>query len=235
MKRTCVLTGATGVLGTAFIKRFQAHYEIAAVHHSRALSCATQQQRFIDPLHPSAMLQENEHQVFSMRADLSSADSIDSLCTAVLTRFKTVDLLVNAAAHRRWRCLLAFDGLTEADLAMNVNVLAPLRLAVAFAQRSWRVCPEENARLRRNVVNISSTSGLYVYPDLGQAIYGTSKAALNYATYHLASEFWDIGIRVNAVAPNSFPSLISTERVLDQIAAFDASEQTGQLSVLDCV
>jgi len=232
VKRICVLTGASGMLGSAFIERYRAQFEIAAIHHHHELSCASQNQRFVDPLEPSAALKKNEHPVFAIRADLSTEQSTEFVCSTVLERFHGVDLLVNAAAYRHWNQLLAPYALADAEQTMNINVLAPIRLAVGFARLYWCFHPKENVKFRRNVINVSSTAGLYVYPDLGQALYATSKAALNQATYHLASELWDIGIRVNVVAPNSFPDIVPVESVLDQIAAFDNSEETGRISVL---
>src|SRR4029078_9679133 len=49
------------------------------------------------------------------------------------------------------------------------------------------------------VVNISSSSGSMVRP--GQSVYGMSKAALEYLTKSLASEWAEDGIRVNCIAP----------------------------------
>lgn len=57
-------------------------------------------------------------------------------------------------------------------------------------------------RSNRNVVNLSSTAGLFVYPDLGQSVYAASKAALNHLTYHLASDF--CGFCVGALPPPLF-------------------------------
>jgi NAD(P)-dependent dehydrogenase (short-subunit alcohol dehydrogenase family) len=74
---------------------------------------------------------------------------------------------------------------------------------------------------------------MYVYPDQGQAVYSATKAALNFVTYHLASELWHIGIRVNAIAPNTFPGLVPTDRVVKEIMAFDASEETGRIVTLE--
>jgi NAD(P)-dependent dehydrogenase (short-subunit alcohol dehydrogenase family) len=68
-----------------------------------------------------------------------------------------------------------------------------------------------------------------MYPDLGQSLYGTSKAALNHLTYHLANEFWDLGVRVNSIAPDTFPGRIPTEEVLEAILVLDTSNQTGQV------
>ena len=233
MKRVCVLTGASGALGTAFIKRFSAQYDFVAIHNRHDLAFATQNQSFIDPLAPSTPLRQNEHPVFAIRSDLANEEAIHDLCVETLERFHRVDVLINAAVHRRYCHLLHPTSLSDADLAFRVNALAPLRLALGFARLFWKDDPSENIQQRRNIVNVSSTAGVYVYPDAGQTIYGACKAALNHATYHLASELWDIGIRVNAVAPNTFPGLVATERVLDKIAALDNSDDTGRLVVID--
>ena len=81
----------------------------------------------------------------------------------------------------------------------------------------------------RNVVNISSTAGHFVYEDLGQGLYATSKAALDHLTYHLASEFWDLGIRVNAVAPDTFPGRDATGESSTRSWRSTSSADTGQV------
>jgi NAD(P)-dependent dehydrogenase (short-subunit alcohol dehydrogenase family) len=91
----------------------------------------------------------------------------------------------------------------------------------------------ENLARNRNVINISSTAGVYVYPDLGQSVYAATKAALNQLSYHLAAEFWDIGVRVNAIAPDSFPSRVQTGVVLDAIRRTDQGDRTGKVVIVD--
>lgn len=232
-KRVCLLTGASGLLGTAFIARYADRFTIAAVHHRELLDCASQDQVFVDPLSPGSRLAENDHAVHSIRADLAKAKEIDRTLDEVTARFGQVDLLVNAAALRSFSTLLRSGALDAAEEMWRVNVDAPLRLCVGLATRLWRRDPAENERLNRNVVNVSSTAGLFVYPDRGQALYGTTKAALNHLTYHLASELWDLGVRINAVAPNTFPDIVPTERVLEAIVSLDASAQTGQVLRLE--
>lgn len=229
LSRVCLLTGASGLLGTAFIEAFAGRYEIAAVHHDHAVDFATQDQRFVDPLKPSGDVALNRRAVHAIRADLSDPAGIGSIVTDALDRFGRIDVLVNAAAVRAWSHVLAHDALERADEAFRVNVLAPLRLCAALAHAFWCSDLDGNLCANRNVVNVSSTAGLFVYPDLGQALYSTSKAALNQLTYHLASDLWDIGVRVNAVAPDTFPGRVPTDDVLDAIAALDASDQTGQI------
>jgi NAD(P)-dependent dehydrogenase (short-subunit alcohol dehydrogenase family) len=233
MTRVCVLTGASGVLGKAFIERYATRYSIVAVYNRHDLSLTTLGQSYVDPLAPSAPAERTQYPIFTIQADLSRAEAINGLCTHIIEQHQRVDLLINGAAHRHWCNLLRPDSLSDLELTFRVNVMAPLQLTVALARSFWQFHPEENVRERRNVVNVSSTAGVYAYPDLGQTCYAASKAALNHATYHLASELWDVGVRVNAVAPNSFPGIIATERVIDQIVAFDESDDTGRVAVID--
>jgi NAD(P)-dependent dehydrogenase (short-subunit alcohol dehydrogenase family) len=204
-------------------------YAIAAVHHRNGVQYATQDQRFVDPLEPERDVPANRTAVHSVRADLSQPREVDRVVAEVVDRFGPVDLLVNAAARRSFGHVLGAGCLDPADTVMSVNVLAPLRLCVALARACWQADPEANLAGNRNIVNVSSTAGLYVYPDLGQALYATSKAALNHLTYHLASDLWDIGIRVNAVAPDTFPGRVPIGDVVEAILALDASDRTGQV------
>ena len=233
-KRVCLLTGASGRLGTAFCRRNASRYDIVAVYHSRFPQLVSQTSSLADPLAPEAELGENEHPVFTVQADLTCDDDVARLVEVALARFGRIDLLVNCAAcSTRERALdqQLFPASLERHLA--TNVLAPARLALAVARAYWQNRPEENRTCNRNVVNVSSTAGLYVYPDLGQAAYGTSKAALNFLTTHLASEFRLLNVRVNATAPNTFPQLVPTRRVLDSIARLDQGQMTGEILLLD--
>jgi NAD(P)-dependent dehydrogenase (short-subunit alcohol dehydrogenase family) len=227
--RVCLLTGASGAFGTAFVERYADRYQIVAVHHRTPIRYATQEQAFIDPLAPSTRITENDQAVHGVRADLSEQSEIDRVVEEALEGFGRVDLLVNAAVHRRWSSILAPAAAADAGRVIDINLLAPLRLAVRLARDFWGRDPADNVSANRNIVNISSTAGLFVYPDLGQALYATSKAALNHLTYHLASELWDLGVRVNALAPDTFPGRIPIEDVLDAVLELDMSDATGEV------
>lgn len=226
--RVCLLTGAGGPLGAALLHDFADRYQFVVIEHESPLYCATQDQQFVDPLDPSAE-PVGPPPVHAIRADLTRPAEVTKAVRETLDTFGGIDLLVNGAACRDWAPLLADGALDRAEETFAVNVLAPLRLALEAARLGWRDTTPENLERNRNVVNVSSTAGLFAYPDLGQGIYGTSKAALNHLTYHLASEFWDIGVRVNAIAPDTFPGRVSVRRVLDAIADLDSSDQTGQI------
>lgn len=226
--RVCVLTGASGYLGRQFIKKYAHKYNIVAVYNRNPLPAP---QEFVDPLFPADTFSEST--ITGVQANLTKKSEINTLVETVIGKFGKVDLLINAACHRNWSDLLKPKALDYAEWSFSVNVLAPLRLATAFSHAFWMDRHEENITENRNIINLSSTAGSFVYPDSGQTIYSASKAALNYASYHMANEFWHIGIRVNSIAPNTFPHIVPVYKVLDAITTFDNSTDTGQLAIID--
>jgi NAD(P)-dependent dehydrogenase (short-subunit alcohol dehydrogenase family) len=72
-----------------------------------------------------------------------------------------------------------------------------------------------------------------VFAGSGQAVYAASKAAQNQVTRHLAAEFGVFGVRVNGLAPNSFPGVVDTERVARAIVRLDGEQVTGRILAVD--
>jgi len=231
-KRVCLLTGASGTLGTAFCRAHADQYEIAAVYRRRAPTVPTQRQRHVDPLAPDSAVEQ--HPVFAIQADLSVDREIDRVVEVVLARFDRVDLLVNAAVHSVWAPMLDSTRLVDSVAPQfQVNFALPLKLSIALARATWRDEDRQNRAANRNVVNVASTAGLKIYRGLNQSIYSASKAALIFLTRHMADEFGTIGVRVNALAPNTFPRIVSTESVVEGIRSLDGGDMTGKVLVLD--
>jgi NAD(P)-dependent dehydrogenase (short-subunit alcohol dehydrogenase family) len=228
--RVCLVTGAGGLLGSAFCRRYASRYHIAAVWHRRRPLLATQDQVLFDPLAPEVDLPVNQHPVFAMRADLRDRGQIEDLVSTVLDRYGRIDMLVNAAAFVEWAPLLDGVQLLETmDQAFRVNVGAPLTLATTVASRAWLGRREENTASNRCIVNVSSTAGLYVYAGHGQTVYSATKAALNILTCHMAAEFETLGVRVNALAPDAFPGRVPMVRVLDGLERLSEGDMTGRI------
>jgi NAD(P)-dependent dehydrogenase (short-subunit alcohol dehydrogenase family) len=234
-QRVCLLTGAAGTFGQEFCRRNADGYSIAAVYHHTAPALASQETTFFDPLDPTSPVPENDHPVFAVQADLSTPAGCEWAVRATLERFGCIDVVVHAAVHSVWGGVLEGNGLlTSAEEQLAVNVLAPLRLSSSVALQDWtHHDPADNRRVGRNIVSLSSTAGLRLYEHSGQTVYAASKAALNHLSVHLADELADIGVRVNVVAPDSFPEAVPVAEVVDAVTWLDGADVTGKILVLD--
>jgi NAD(P)-dependent dehydrogenase (short-subunit alcohol dehydrogenase family) len=233
-KKTCLLTGGSGQLGLVFSRMFAGHYDIASVYCEHPPNVPSQITRLVDPLEPTAEMPENQHSVYAIQADLRSEDDLQRVVEVTLARFGRIDLLVNAAAYACWAPMLDGDRLYESFLdQFELNAYVPLRLGALVAEKFWKNRFDENRYFNRSIVNVSSTAGVYIYRDQGQSAYSASKAALNYLTMHMAEEFHVAGVRVNAIAPTSFPRLITTESVANGIYRLSEGTSNGRIMVLD--
>jgi NAD(P)-dependent dehydrogenase (short-subunit alcohol dehydrogenase family) len=232
-RRVCVITGAGGTLGNAFCRAYAADYDIVAVSRHRAPTAPSQYDSFVDPFAPQDDVDEGR--VFVVHTDLEKEGEVEHVVDLVLARHGRVDLLVNNAAVSAFHGRGTIDGeaaLNDFGRYFALNVGVPMRFAVRLAQRFWSSRDVDNRAHNRNVVNVSSLSGSRVYPG-GQALYASTKAALNHLTRYQAEEFAAFGVRVNGLAPTSFPSLIRTEAVADAVVRLDRESVTGKILALD--
>jgi NAD(P)-dependent dehydrogenase (short-subunit alcohol dehydrogenase family) len=233
MKRVCLLTGASGTLGTAFCRAHADKYDIAAVYRQRPPAVVSQFQRLADPLGETETT-ENAHPVFAIQADLMCDTELSRIVELTLARFDRIDLVIHAAVRTTAAPILRDNKLLDsAEAQLRMNVLVPLKLATLVAQEFWQYNENENRAANRCWINVSSTSATKVYRGSGQSIYSASKAAMNILTRHMADEFQSIGVRVNALAPNSFPRLIPTAKVVEGLRQLDTGTMTGKVLVLD--
>jgi len=231
-RRVCLLTGASGRLGTSFCRRYADQYEIVAIYGRNLPAVASQELTWVDPLAPQEPLPENASPVFAVQADLSVDDELRRIVTDTIRQFGKIDVIVNAAVRYALAPMRGYRFATTLAEQFNVNALVPLKLAAIAANCSWCVRVDENVSENRNVVNVSSTSGVYVYANVGQSAYSATKAALNMLTCHMSSEMAEVGVRVNAVAPGNFDE-ISLDDVADAIVAFDRGLDNGRILVID--
>ena len=233
-KRVCLLTGASGTLGTDFCARYADRYSIAAVYRHHEPVAPSQEARFVDPLDPDRELAVNQHPIFAIQGDISVQADCERMVEATLARFGRIDLLVHGATFSVWSPMIGSDRLRRSATGQFItNVVAPLNLSILVAERYWATRQIENRMMNRNIVNLSSVAGLRLYPRSGQSVYAASKAALNHLTGHMAAEFDAIGVRVNATAANSFPSLVPTARATDAIVRLDEGNDSGTVVVVD--
>jgi NAD(P)-dependent dehydrogenase (short-subunit alcohol dehydrogenase family) len=231
--RVCLITGAGGQLGQMFCETFRDRYAIAAMYRTRLPRVVSQTQSLVDPLEPARPLIENSRPIFTVQADVSDEIQVTRGVAMVLAHYGRIDLVVNGAAAFAARGMDHECFIQDAYYQVSANLIGPALVSGVVHRLFWRDKASENRALNRGIINISSISGLHVYPGIGQSIYAASKAGLNHLTLHMAHEYAKIGIRVNAIAPNSFPSVIPTESVASAIAELDEGTLTGKIVVLD--
>ncbi len=129
--------------------------------------------------------------LLAVAADVSIAEQAQGLVEAVLTRFGSVDLLVNNAGIV-WVGEFARQDYESMGAVIDVNIKG-----VMYAARA--VLPGMQARRSGVIINVSSGAGLAGFCDL--VSYCTSKFGVVGFTESLDTEVRDFGIRVYGLCP----------------------------------
>ncbi len=224
MKPVCLITGAGGRLGSALCAALANEFEVIAVYRSRLPEVNSQLQQKLGPA--------PHDPVYCVQADLSEPADIRRVVEVAAARSGRVDVIVNAAAdirfHGNLREIWGKERLEEKQLLLNA--VSPFWLVSAVHQLLWKDDADGNHRFNRNVVNISSVSGLYVGKPQGQGFYAASKASLNILSMHLASELAPYSVRVNTLCPGRFVSAEETALVVREVQRMISGSMTGMVT-----
>lgn len=118
----------------------------------------------------------------------------DAAKAAVMKVYKTdgkIDILVNNAGVNM-ETLFLMTSLDKMKHLFDVNFFAPFYLCQIVARLMAK-------RRSGSIVNVASVTGIQNH--IGGAAYGSSKAALLYASKTMAKELGPYGIRVNCILP----------------------------------
>jgi NAD(P)-dependent dehydrogenase (short-subunit alcohol dehydrogenase family) len=129
--------------------------------------------------------------------DLRDAGFRAALIDAVRDRHGHLDVLVNSAG-------VCDDGALESQSLGDVTAIVDLDL-VAVIDLCRLAGPLLLGRPGATVINIASIFGM-ISSGAGMAGYHASKGGLITFTRHLAEQWGDRGVRVNALAPGFFPT-----------------------------
>jgi len=131
-------------------------------------------------------------------ADITNRELIESLRDDIITRFGTLDGIVNNAGIIQHFTRLTDTSYQEVERVMNINFYGTLYLVKAFLPFLLR-------RPEGHIVNVSSMGAFLPVP--GQLMYGASKAAVRMMSEGLMSELVDTNVHVSVV----FPGAIQTD------------------------
>lgn len=182
--KTAVVTGCNRGIGKEVMTTF-------AEHGANVFACARRESaEFADTV--AQLAERTGRTITPVYFDLADLEQVKAGVRAIVAAKVPVDVVVNNAGIASG-ALFQMTSLTDMKNLFDVNFFAPLQ----FTQGLARLMSRAKAG---SIVNIASTAGLI--GDAGTTAYGSSKAALMYATRAMATELGQFNIRVNAIAPN---------------------------------
>lgn len=153
--------------------------------------------------------------------DLLNPDEVQSAVKEIVLEKVPIDILVNNAG-------IAYGGmLTMQSMKMlrdtfEVNFFGPMQMIQIVSKVMIR-------QKRGNIINIASVSGCENYG--GNISYGSSKAALIWATKELSKELAPFGIRVNSVSPGTTRTDMGqtrTEKQMEEVLSRTALKRIAE-------
>ena len=207
--RVALVTGGTGGIGTAIVKRLaEMGHRVATNYRDEARALAWQ-----------AQMQSAGIEVVLAQGDVSSPEDAEQMVRAIERQLGPIDILVNNAGITRDTTFhkMSAEQWNEVictNLNSVFNVTRPV--IVGMRDRKWG-----------RIIQISSINGQK--GQYGQANYAAAKAGMHGFTISLAQENAKLGITVNTVSPG----YIATDMVMavpeDVRAKIVAQIPTGRL------
>lgn len=179
--KTVLITGSSRGIGAAIARRLNDEYKIIINYNkSKDNAFALMQE-----------LRETNPNVIAIKANVSDESEVENMFSIAEKNFGHVDILINNAGVSHFSLIQDIDFSTWKDV-INTN------LNSVFLN-SKRAIPNMISKQYGVIINMSS-----IWGDFGasmEALYSTSKGAINTFTKAMAKELAPSGIRVNAIAP----------------------------------
>ena len=179
--RVALVTGGTGGIGTAIVKRLAAMGHRVATNYRNQEKARAWQEK----------MQAEGIDVTIVKGDVTSPEEAEAMVREIEARLGPIDILVNNAGITRdgtFHRMTAEQWMDVINTNLNscFNVTRPV--IEGMRERKWG-----------RIIQISSINGLK--GQYGQANYAASKAGMHGFTISLARENAAFGITVNTVSP----------------------------------
>jgi meso-butanediol dehydrogenase/(S,S)-butanediol dehydrogenase/diacetyl reductase len=216
-RRTVVITGAGGTLGSALSSRFagEPDTDVVLSDVSEASLAATVNG-----------LPKDRGTVETLPADVGEISEVEAVVALALERFGRVDVLISNAGVLSPNGRIHNLATVDWERAFRVNVLG----AVNGIRAAVPVMREQRSG---SIVLTASVSGLTAWSHA--APYCATKAAVIQLAKVAAVEYAREGIRVNCVCPGTFLSGIHADLPTEAIDAIAAKHPLGLGAAADLV
>jgi NAD(P)-dependent dehydrogenase (short-subunit alcohol dehydrogenase family) len=148
-------------------------------------------------------------EALALKFDITDERSVASLRDQVVSKFGTVDILVNSQGVNVKKVATEFP-VNDWDFLFNINVRGTMLTCREFG----KVMVE---RKKGKVINLSSVRGIRATSWSGNEGYSATKAAIDMITRSLASEWAPYKINVNAIGPSTVATRFSEKTLQDPV------------------
>ena len=203
--KTVLITGSSSGLGAAIARRLNNEYKIVINYNNS-------KDKAFKLLYE---LRETNPNVIAIKADASNEDEVSIMFDVAEKNFGHVDILINNAGISHFSLIQDIEFDTWKNV-INTN------LNSVFLN-SKRAIPNMISKGDGVIINMSS-----IWGDFGasmEALYSTSKGAINTFTKAMAKELAPSGIRVNAIAPG----IVETDMMKNDFTEIELKELKNEV------
>lgn len=210
-RRTALVTGASGGIGSAIVRRLADAGMAVAIHYAGNRDKAEQLAESVSATGAPTLV---------VGGDIGDASAVQEMFEQVEAAFGGVDVVVNAAGIMLLSPLAELD-LDDFDRMHRINVLGTFLVAQQAAQR---------VRAGGAIVNLSSSVVKLALPTY--TAYAATKGAVDAMTLILAKELRGRDVTVNAVAPGPTATPLfldgKPQEAIDALTGMSPLERLGE-------
>lgn len=205
--KTVLITGSSRGIGAAIAQRLNNEYKII-INYNNSKD---------EALKLLENLRKTNPYVIAVKADVSKEEDVNMLFDLAEKNFSHVDILINNAG------ISHFSQIQDIEFETWKKVISTNLNSVFLSSK--RAIPNMIKNNYGVIINMSS-----IWGDFGasmEALYSTSKGAINTFTKALSKELAPSGIRVNAVAPG----IVDTDMMRNDFSYQELEELKKEVSV----
>lgn len=183
MDRNVVITGSTSGIGKAIAYAFAKNGDNIVLTGRRT--------ELLEAIKTDL---ENRYrvQVWTFQLDVTSPDSVQQVCSAILEQVKDIDILVNNAG-----LALGLDKFYESDMNDAMTMIDTNVKGLLYMTR--QLLPHMVEKNQGHIINMGSTAGIYAYA--GAAVYAATKAAVKFLSDGIRIDTIEKNIKVSTIQP----------------------------------
>lgn len=183
-KKTAIITGCNRGIGKATLETF-------AENGADIFACIRKESGEFTGL-AARLAEKTGVTITPVYFDFAESEQVKAGIKTIISSKKQIDILVNNAGVGSGS-FFQMTSMKDLKQVFEINYFSQILFTQGISRYMTRF-------KTGSIINIGSTAGLI--GDAGMTSYGSSKAALMYATKTMATELGAMNIRVNAIAPS---------------------------------